>query len=555
MKKNIALLLLASSAILASCGIQENPSSTSSSSSSSSSSQGTSSSVAPKKNYSLQVTSNYDKVKVVDLNGDELQNEYEEDTLVSFKVLESEKYSVRIYLNDCRLKEKEGVYSFLMARDSVLSIDASDKTFKVHMEEDEAAKLLFTNEDGTILDSQNGEYVVGSDVYFTLDAKAGKNVAFYTTCYRPILNGEELHRNENGVYKISSLAKDETLTLQTGKHQFDADKCKVCEKDAKTTGIFAKNTAKMEYNAALGGWKIEWEPDTKSAELVIGREYLEYLFGDSPALEFTFGNGKKFGYTAAKGYSIAAAVNFSTHGAEGGNIYDNTFRPLSYGSAGEDQLSTVSLPRSVMEANNIDGNLYIYVDFGNNPSTDEANPIPYFFIYGIEAEKEPALAELLPSHNEGYDCVSEFVPDCGIKLTKVNEEDPALRSILAKRYLSYFKGLGKSKMKLVFSEPFDGSQSSLAQTLFSVGTKGGAFSKGDEKGYLAHFVEIGSYEKGSFENNGKTITTYTVTYDLKAAYGENWDSDDILFQFGVHFDHPNKLKDKSAYVHDIAFIE
>lgn len=552
MKKNIALLLLASSALLSSCVMNEAISSSSASSTPSSTTP--SSSVTPKKTYSLSVTTNYDKVKLVDIDGNDLKNEYLEDTLVSFKVFESEKYSARIYLNDFRLKDKDGVYSFLMARDSVISIDASDKTYKVRMEEDEGAVLLFTDETGTALNDQSGEVVIGNDIYFTLSPKAGKNVIFYTTCYKPFLNGEELHRNENGVYKVSSLTKDETLTFEKGKHQFENGRCVKCEQEAKLIGMFAKNNAKIEYNTTVKGWKIEQDPETKSGELVFGKEYLLSLLGDSNALEFTFGNGKKFGYTATKGSAINMGISFSTHGESGGNVYENTFRPGQLNPAGEDLLCTFSLSRSIIEADGIDGNLYLYIDYGNNPSCEGAALIPYFFIYGIEAEKAPTLDKLMPSHTEGFNCVSEYIPGCGVKLTKVNESDTALRTILAKRYLTYYKELGKSKMKVAYSEPFDGSASSLAKTLLLIGSKNGAFSGGGES-FLANFVEMGSYEKGSFDNNGKTITTYTATYDLKAAYGENWDDDDILFQFGVHFEHDQKLKDKSAYVHDITFIE
>ena len=109
-------------------------------------------------------------------------------------------------------------------------------------------------------------------------------------------------------------------------------------------------------------------------------------------------------------------------------------------------------------------------------------------------------------------------------------------------------------MKVAYSEPFDGSTSTLSQTLLLVGSLNGAFTTGKES-YLANFVEMGSYEKGSFKNGEKDITTYTATYDLKEAYGENWDDDDILFQFGVHFEHSQMLKEKSVYVHNITFIE
>ena len=554
MKKKIALLLLATSSILASCVGTETPSSSSSDSSSSSSSH-SSSSVAPKKSYSLKIVTNYDKVKLVDIDGEALKNEYLEDTLVSFKVFESEKYSARIYLNDFRLKEKDGVYSFLMARDSVLSIDATDKTYKVRMQEDEAASLLFTDEAGNALENQSGEGTIGSDVYFTLASKDGKTVPFYTTCYQIFLDGEKLSRNENGLYKIASLSKDETLTLEKEKHQYENGYCIHCGTDANVIGVFPKNNAKVEYNKTLKGWRIERDPETNAGEVVLEKEYLLYLLGDGAALELTFGNGKKFGYTALKGDAITTAISISTHGTDGKNVYETVFRPVQYGGTGEEGLCTFSLSRSVLEADGIDGNLYLYIDYANNPSCDESNPIPYFFVYGIEREKEPTLEKLLPSHKDGFNSVSEFIEGCGVKLTKTDDNTSgALRTCLSKTYLTYYKNLGKSKMKVAYSEPFDGSTSTLSQTLLLVGSLNGAFTTGKES-YLANFVEMGSYEKGSFKNGEKDITTYTATYDLKEAYGENWDDDDILFQFGVHFEHSQMLKEKSVYVHNITFIE
>lgn len=564
-RKPTLLILAAASLLLAACAGGNNADSSKAASSSSSSSSSTSQESA-KSRYSLAVETDREGVSVVDLDGNPLLGEYEEDTKVSFKIMGAESYSIRVILNEFQLKNVEGVYSFVMARNSVLSIETELKNYYVTFSGETKIKEVFVDKDGNELDDQSGSYLAGDDVYFVLSPLASSEslthddvLYFYDSCYTPSLNGKAIDPDENGVYALPSLSGDAAISITSHRHDFSAESCAYCHKTKEELAIHeTQETAEITYNSTLKGWKIAHTEGLSAAEIVIRKDYLLSLFdAQGDELQLCFGNGDAFGEKDTKGNAMITPVNIYTRSGDASGkkgSLDVVKRLTEFGDdSSADQKGYFSIYRNQIEEEGIDGNLYIYVNFAGNYTYASPDVCPAIFLYGIASPKAPSGLALFNGDTDSYGkSVCEYTEGVGYKLTPASDsanKDTMARGIIPSSALSFYKKRNKSKITFVFSEPFDGSSSHITTTAFSSFTWNGKATN------IATNVLIGTGAAGAFDNDGKTIGTYSLTYDLAAALGENWDSSNIYVVFGFAFAHTNQLQDPSAYIHAITFAE
>ena len=564
-RKPTLVILAAASLLLAACTGGANADSSksvlSSSSSSSSSSQ-----ESVKSRYSLSVETDREGVSVVDLDGNPLLNEYEEDTKVSFKIKGVETYSVRVILNEFQLKNDEGVYSFFMARNSVLSVETELKNFYVTFSGETKIKEVFVDKDGNELDDQSGSYFAGDDVYFMLSPLASSESLthddvfyYYDHCYSLSLDGKEILPDENGVYAVTFLSNDAPISITSHEHDFSAETCAYCHKSIEEIAIHeTQETAEITYNSTVKGWKIAHSEGVSTAEIVIRKDYLLSLFatkGDE--LQLCFGNGASFGEKDSEGNAMITPVNIYTRSGDAsgkkGNL-DVIKRLTDFGDdSSEDQKAYFSIYKSQIEEEGIDGNLYIYVNFGGNWSYASPSVCPAIFLYGIEAPKEPNGLALFNGNTDSFGKSScEYTEGLGYELTPDSDSSTGTtlaRGIIPSSALSFYKQRNKSKITFVICEPFDGSASQISNTFFS------AQVWTTSSNYIAYNVVIGTGVAGAFDNDGTAVGTYSLTYDLASSLGENWDSSNIIVDIGIHFSHTNALSDPSAYIHAITFAE
>ncbi len=561
-RKPALLVLAAASLLLSACGGGNNVVSSSSSSESSPSDSSSSSSV--KSIFSLSISTDREGVSIVDLNGNALLNEYEEDTKISFLIQGAEQYDVRVILNEFTLKNSEGVYSFIMARDSVLLVETELKNYYVTFSGESNISKVFVDKDGNELDDQSGSYVYGEDAYFMLAPLTGDegltrdNVFyFYDHCYVLTLEGKELSPDENGVYALPSLSSNAAISIETHEHDFSADFCSYCHQSKEELAIHeTQETAEVEYNATVKGWKIAHSEGLSAAEIVIRKNYLLSLFdAQGDELQLCFGNGAAFGEKDSKGNAMITPVNIYTRSDSGkkGSL-DVVKRLTEFGDdASEDQKGYFSFSRSQIEEEGIDGNLYIYVNFAGNWSYSSPEVCPAIFLYGIAAPKAPSGLSLFNGTSDSYGkSTCEYSEGLGYKLTPASDNTlgtKMARGIIPASALSFYKKRNQSKITFVLSEPFDGSSSQISTTFLTAQTWTGSSN------YVVQNAIIGTGTEGSFDHDGVTIKTYSLTYDLSSCLGENWESNNIIVDIGIHFDHDNMLKDPSAYIHAITFSE
>lgn len=564
-RKPALLILAAASLLLSACGGGNNAVSTSGSSESRTSSDSSSAS-SVKSRFSLSIGTDREGVSVVDLDGNALLNEYEEDVKVSFLIKGAEQYDVRVILNEFTLKNDEGVYSFIMARNSVLSVETELKNYYVTFSGESNISKVFIDKEGNELDDQSGSYTSGEEVYFMLAPLSGNagltrdNVFyFHEHCYVLTLEGKELSPDKNGVYTLPSISSDAAINIETHEHDFSADSCSYCHRSKEELAIHeTQETAEVEYNEAVKGWKIAHSEGLSAAEIVIRKEYLLSLFdAQGDELQLCFGNGAAFGEKDTKGNAMITPVNIYTRSgdASGKKGSLNVVKRLTeFGDdSSEDQKGYFSFSRSQIEEEGIDGNLYIYVNFSGNWSYSSPDVCPAIFLYGIAAPEAPSGLSLFNGTTDSYgksEC--EYYEGLGYKLTPASDSTlgtKMARGIIPASALSFYKKRNQSKITFVISEPFDGSSSQISTTFLTAQTWTGSSN------YVAHNVIIGTGTAGTFDNDGVTVGTYSLTYDLSSCLGENWESNDIIVDIGIHFDHANMLKDPAAYIHAITFSE
>lgn len=557
--KKKGLILLTSAALLL-CGCS-NPSSNSSEISSSSpidSSSPSSSVPAVKQRYALSVSVNQEGVSVVDLDGNPLSGEYEEDTKVSFRILGAEFYEVRVILNEYTLKNVDGVYSFLMARDSSLTVIASVKSCHLTFAGDKKVSPVFTDENGTPIESQNGIYSAGQSAYFIIGRAGDTNadyLYFYDHCYEASVGEKKIEANANGVYSLGELSSNQEITIISHEHSIENGECRYCHQQEKVLAIHQTDqTATVEYVPEVGGWKIGHQPDRTYGEIAISKTYLISLFDkEGDVLNFYFGNGKSFGFTPESGNALSMAIDIYTKNAVGNKGIDRVLRPIELGNDGSaDEKGVYSLKRADIDNEIVDGNLYIYVDFQNNPSS-ETYKSPYLFLYDIKAPSAPSGSAVMKGDSDTYAKTAvTFEEGLGYTLkSESGSSNPTLvRGILSSEGLSYAKNKGQSKITFVLSDSFDGN-TSMGDVYFSFFT----WTHASGFAYAVTDALLSSFEQGSFEASGKTIKTYSVTIDLQEKFGSNWETLTLWAAIGKESGADHCLKGDSAYIHEILFTK
>lgn len=564
-RKPALLVLAAASLLLSACAGGNNDSiSTSSKGGESSSSETSSSSL--KARYVLSASVDREGISIVDLNGDPLLMEYEEDTKVSFRLEGAEQYDVRVILNEFQLKNVEGVYSFFMARDSVLTVETEAKNYYVTFSGEAKITEVFVDENGNQLDNQTGSYRFGENAYFMLSPLSAETgltrddvFYYYEHCYVLSLDGKELTPDEKGLYTLPSISGNAHVSISTYEHDFSADSCAYCHKTKGELAIHeTQETAEIEYNKNLKGWKIGHSEGLSSAEIVIRKEYLLSLFEEQgDELQLCFGNGAAFGEKDTNGNAMITPVNIYTRSGDASGkkgSLDVVKRLTEFGDdSSEDAKGYFSFTRSQIEEEGIDGNLYIYVNFAGNWSYSSPNVCPAIFLYGIAAPEAPSGLALFNGATDTFGKSScEYTEGLGYKLTPSSDSSTGTkmaRGIIPSSALSFYKNRSRSKITFVISEPFDGSASQISNTFFTAQVWTGSST------YIVHNVVIRTGVAGAFDNDGTAVGTYSLTYDLASSLGENWGGYDIIVDFGIHFAHTNMLQDASAYLHEITFSE
>ena len=564
-KKTSSVLLLAASLILSACGADHVDSDLSSSSSPSSSDSSPSSVVKAK--YSLSITNDDPSISISDMDGNSLLSEYEEDAVVSFKVTGPDNYVIRVYLNDFQLKSSDGTYSFLMARNSKIVVEGEIATYHVSFTGISMVSLSYCDSEGNPLTETPESFTKGEDVYFSLGANETvdkRHTYFHSHCFVPKIKDIVLTPNDNGVYKIEDIKKNTSVEVVTYEHEFQDGNCIHCHKSEEALAVHQTNeTADVTYNETAKGWKISAVAGKKASEVAIRKAYLLSLFekhGDT--LELSFGNGHSFGYDQANGNPMRTTMSMETR-SETSRVkwYTNAyFAPDSLGDDGSDDYrSYIKIERSDIENEACDGNIYLYFNYESNSTfVTEGKDTTEVYSAFITIDKavahptpEPRPATVLIGDSDTYITNVSYQKDLGYVLTPKTAGATCIRTTLSSSALSLYREQGRSKVTIEISEPFDGSTSNIADTLFS-------FAPWTSTGFNA-LVEngvVGNYEKGSFVNGDKTITTYKATFDLASKFGANWDSVGTYYLWiGIHFEHSQKFRDSAAYIHSITFAE
>lgn len=558
--KKKGLILLASAALLL-CGCSNSPldSSEIASSASIDSSFPSSSLPAAKKRYSLSVSANQEGVSVVDLEGNPLAGEYEEDTQVSFRILGAERFEVRVVFNEYTLKSVDGVYSFLMARNSSLSVIASLKSFRLSFSGEERVSPIFTDENGTPIENQNGVYSAGETAYFTI-ARAGETNAdyfyFYEHCYEARVGETVIEPNADGVYALTDLSDNQEIVISSHEHLIENGECRYCHKKEKELAVYqTSETATVEFNPEVGGWQIGHLEGKTTGEFVISKSYLVSLFDkEGDVLSLYFGNGKSFGFTPESGNALSMGINIYTKNPETGvKGIDCVARPFTFGDDGSlDQKASYSIKRDDIVNDAVDGKLYIYVNFGDNVSSTDYK-CPYLFLYDIKAPDAPKGNAVMQGDGDVYAKTSSTYEE-GLGYTLKSDSgssNPTLvRGILSSEGLRYAKSMGQSKVTFVLSDSFDGN-TSMGDVYFSF------FTWTHASGFTFAIADalLSSFEQGSFEADGKVIKTYSVTIDLQGTFGDGWENLTLWAAIGKESGADHCLKGDSAYIHEILFTK
>ncbi len=564
-KKTSSVLLLAASLLLSACATDHVDNDVSSSSPSSTSDSSPSSVVKAK--YSLSITNDDPLISISDMDGNPLLNEYEEDTVVSFKVVGPDNYTIRVYLNDFQLKSSDGTYSFLMARNSNIVIEGVIATYHVSFTGISMISLSYCDSEGNVLAETPESFVKGEDVYFSLSANESvdkRHTYFHSHCFVAKIKDTVLTPNDKGVYKIEGIKKNTAVDVIAYDHEFQDGECVHCHKSEETLAIHQTNeTADVTYNETAKGWKISAVAGKKVSEVAIRKAYLLSLFekhGDT--LELSFGNGYSFGYDQANGNPMRTTMSMETRN-ETGRVkwYTNAyFAPDSLGDDGSDDYrSYIKIERSDIEDEACDGNIYLYFNYESNSTfVTEGKDTTEVYSAFITIDKavthapaDPRPATVLIGDSDSFITNVSYQKDLGYVLTPKTAGASCIRMTLSASALSFYREQGRSKVTIEISEPFDGSTSNIADTLFS-------FAPWTSTGFNA-LVEngvVGSYEQGSFTNGDKTITTYKASFDLASKFGANWDSVGTYYiWFGIHFTHLQQFRDSAAYIHSITFTE